>query len=86
VGIDQYIDQYIEYKGWWTNTGKRIEAREWALACAIEKGEISLNEVIDIECFDGSRKTILNSAVPIRDTNNEIIGAIVVNQDIIMSL
>jgi PAS domain S-box-containing protein len=76
------IDRYGEYKGWWAGTGKRIEADEWALARAITKGETSLDEVIDIECFDGSRKTILNSAVPIRGPGRQIVGAIVVNQDI----
>jgi len=75
-------DQYGEYKGWWADTGKPIAADEWALARAIRHGETSLNEVIDIECFDGARKTILNSAVPIRADGNEIAGAIVVNQDI----
>ena len=76
------INQYGEYKGWWADSGKKIEGEEWALARAITKGETSIGEVIDIECFDGSRKTILNSAVPIRDRNQEMMGAIVVNQDI----
>ncbi len=76
------IEQFGEYKGWWADSGKRIEASEWGLARAIAKGETSLNEVIDVECFDGTRKTILNSAVPMRNEQQEIIGAICVNQDI----
>ncbi|HEX7372908.1 MAG TPA: PAS domain S-box protein, partial [Thermodesulfobacteriota bacterium] len=76
------IDQYREYKGRWADTGKRIEAEEWALARAVQKGETSLNEVVEIECFDGRRKTILNSAVPLRGPGQEILGAIVVNEDI----
>lgn len=76
------VERYGEYKGWWADTGKRIEAQEWAPARAIRKGEVSLNEVIDIECFDGTRKTILNSAIPLRDAQRGIVGAIVVNQDI----
>lgn len=76
------VEEYGEYKGWWTDTGKRIEPEEWALARAIRKGETSLNEVIDIECFDGTRKTIYNSAMPIKDEMDNIIGAIVVNEDI----
>jgi hypothetical protein len=46
------------------------------------RGETSLDEVIDIECFDGTRKTILNSALPIRGRDGSITGAIIVNQDI----
>jgi two-component system cell cycle sensor histidine kinase/response regulator CckA len=76
------VDQYGEYKGWWPATGKRIQADEWALARAITRGETSLEEEIEIECFDGTRKTILNSALPIRDAEQSVVGAIVVNQDI----
>lgn len=76
------IGGYGEYKGWWADSGKLIEPEEWALARAIQKGETSLDEVIEIECFDGTRKTILNSALPIRGTDGDITGAIVVNQDI----
>ena len=76
------IDQFDEYKGWWADTGKQIEPEEWAVTRAVRKGEISLNEEIEIECFDGSHKIIHNSAVPIRDDTQEIIGAFVVNEDI----
>jgi PAS domain S-box-containing protein len=76
------IDQFEEYKGWWVDTGKRIEPEEWAAARAVLKGETSINEEIEIECFDGSHKIILNSAAPIRDERQEILGAFIVNQDI----
>ncbi|KAB2826841.1 MAG: PAS domain S-box protein, partial [Candidatus Dadabacteria bacterium] len=76
------IEQYGEYKGWWLASGKRIEPEEWAAARAIIKGEVSLNEEIMIECFDGSNKIILNSALPIRDSAGDITGAIIVNEDI----
>jgi two-component system cell cycle sensor histidine kinase/response regulator CckA len=75
-------DQYDQYKGWWADTGRRIEAHEWGAVRAIQRGETSLNEVVDIECFDGTRKTILHSAVPLRDAGLRLIGAIVLNEDI----
>lgn len=74
--------QFGEYRGWWANTGKPIAADEWAAARAITKGETSIEEVIDIECFDGSRKTILNSALPLRNDSGQVTGAIIINQDI----
>ncbi len=61
------LDRLEEYKGWRADSGKRIESHEWAFARAFSKGETTLEEVIDIECFDGSRKTILNSAAPVDD-------------------
>ncbi len=76
------VDEFGEYKGWWADTGAPIEAHDWAAARAIEKGETSVEEVIDIECFDGTRKTILNSAMPIRNGDGKVVGAIIVNQDI----
>jgi len=76
------IDQYGEYKGWWADTGKPIAPEEWAVARAVMKGETSLNELVDIECFDGTRKTILNSAIPLHGSDGEITGAFIVNQDI----
>jgi PAS domain S-box-containing protein len=76
------IEQFDAYKGWWADTGKKIEPEDWAIARAIRKGETSLNEEIEIECFDGSRKLILNSAIPIRDDRGRIIGAFIINEDI----
>ena len=76
------IDQYAEYKGWWLSTGKQIPPEDWAAARAITKGETSINEEVEIECFDKTRKIILNSALPIRNVKQEIVGAIIVNQDI----
>lgn len=76
------IDRLDEHKGWWHDTGKRIEAHDWALARAIERGEISLDEIIDIECFDGSRKVISHSALPLHDEKGAVAGAVVVCKDI----
>ena len=76
------VERFGEYKACWSGTGKRLTARDWGLARAIAHGEISHNEMLDIECFDGSRKTILNSAMPIRGEDGTIRAAIAVNQDI----
>ena len=75
-------EEFGEYKGWWADSGKPIAPNEWAAARAIQKGETSLDEMIEIECFDGSRKTILNSALPVRGADGTVLGAIIVNQDI----
>lgn len=76
------VEQFGEYKGWWLDSGKRIEPHEWSAARAIEKGEISIEEEIEIECFDGTHKIILNSSLPLRRSDGSISGAIIVNQDI----
>jgi len=74
--------RFHEYKAWWADTGIALGPDDWAVARAIRNSEASLNEVLDIECFDGSRKTILNSAVPMRDATGQVIGVVVLNEDI----
>ena len=76
------VEQFGEYKGWWADTGREIRPEEWAAARAFSKGETSINEKIVIQCFDGSRRTILNSAVPLFDAEGRVNGAVIVNQDI----
>jgi signal transduction histidine kinase len=71
-----------QYKGWWLSTGQPIAADEWAAARAIRNGETSIDEEVEIECFDKTRKIIQNSAVPLYDRERRITGAIIVNQDI----
>ncbi len=76
------VSQYGEYKGWWVDSGKPIAADEWALARGVTRGEASTGELVRIQCFDGSFKTLINSAAPLRDESGAITGAIVVNEDI----
>src|SRR4029077_7170408 len=71
-------ERYAESNAWWHATGERVTSGEWASARALLNGDISVNEVIEIEAFDGVRKIIQNSAVPIRDPNGRITGAVVV--------
>jgi PAS domain S-box-containing protein len=70
-----------EYKGWRRDSGKRLESTDWAGARAL-RGETVLGETIDIERFDGVRATIINSSVPIRDTEGRVSGQLTVEQDI----
>jgi len=76
------IDRYGEYKGWWMDSGEPIEPGQWAAARAIRGGESSINELIEIEAFNGTRKIMLHSAVPLFDEHRKVSGAVVVNQDI----
>jgi signal transduction histidine kinase len=76
------IAQFGEYRGWWVDSGKLIAPEDWAMARAIRQGQTSTGELVRIQCFDGSFKTIINSAAPLRDEAGNIAGAIVVNEDI----
>ena len=76
------LEHYDEYKGWWEESGKEVGHDGWTLARAVQEGETSQAEVVNIEAFDGERRTIIMYATPLMDAQNRIIGAIEVNQDI----
>lgn len=69
-------------RGWRPGARDPLRSDEWAWVRAIARGQTILAEEIDIETRDGSRRTILNSALPIRGMDGAVIGAVVVNQDI----
>jgi PAS domain S-box-containing protein len=75
-------ERRAQSKGFWHDSGKRIAPTEWASVRALSEGETSLDELIDIETFDGKSKTIRNSAAPIRNAEGLIVGAVFVNEDV----
>jgi two-component system, LuxR family, sensor kinase FixL len=81
VPLSESVEGYKVYRGWWSDTGKELEAAEWGLARAL-KGETSVGDVIDIARFDGKQGTIINSAAPIYDRDGQFLGAVAVAQDI----
>lgn len=76
------LEHYGEYKGWWEKSGQEVGPGGWTLARAVNQGETSEAEIVNIEAFDGQRRTIIMYATPLFDAQNKIIGAIEVNQDI----
>jgi len=75
-------ERYARTTAFWHTSGKLIAPTEWASVRALREGKTSLNELIDIETFDGQRKTIQNSAAPIRNADGLIVGSVVVNEDV----
>ncbi|RQW77446.1 MAG: PAS domain S-box protein [Methanothrix sp.] len=76
------LPEFGEYKAWRADTGEQIKAEDWAGGLAITQGKVTLNEELEIEAFDGARRIILNSAIPLGTEEDGLAGAIVVNQDI----
>ncbi|HNU73026.1 MAG TPA: PAS domain-containing protein, partial [Thermodesulfobacteriota bacterium] len=75
-------DQSGGYKSILTATGKEIVLDQWASARALVLSETVLNENIEIQCPDGTQKQILTSAIPLRDVKQQVLGALVINQDV----
>jgi two-component system cell cycle sensor histidine kinase/response regulator CckA len=76
------IDDFGQFRAWRTDTGELLTPEGWAATRAIRYGETVINEVLQIEAFDGAPRTILNSAVPLRGLDGEIVGAITLTQDV----
>jgi PAS domain S-box-containing protein len=66
----------------WKTIEPANEPHRRALSHALTTGAPSLNETLDLECLDGTKKTIRNSSVQIKDEAGNILGAIVLNEDI----
>ncbi|MCW5214679.1 diguanylate cyclase, partial [Desulfobulbus sp. US5] len=76
--------EFEESKTWWRGTGESDSPAEWAIPLVIQNKnkDRSHKEKIEIECFDGTHKTISHWAVPVLDADKNIEGAVAVNQDI----
>ncbi|MDZ7831616.1 MAG: PAS domain S-box protein [Desulfobacterales bacterium] len=63
-------------------SGEAITPDTWALAHTIRGGATILDELLEIDAFDGKKKIILNSTAPVLDEKGNIEGAVVINQDV----
>jgi len=75
-------DDYGDFVGWWDADGQMLKDEGGPLARALRHGETSHSERIRIRCLDGSEKTILASASPLRHLDGRIAGAVVLVQDV----
>lgn len=70
------------YQAWFAGTGRRVEPGGRAIARALATGEEITDEELDIVAVDGARRTLLNSAYPIRDAGGKLAGAVAVHVDV----
>ncbi len=63
-------------------TGAEIAEDDWPLVRAARRGETTTSRAIDVEAFDGVRRTLVLSAVPLRDAAGRVIGAVSVHVDV----
>jgi PAS domain S-box-containing protein len=69
----------------WAATSEPVRLEDWAGNRAIQRGESVFGEEIQLQTPDGSRKTVLISAVPLRDPYGEILGSVTIGEDITAS-
>jgi two-component system cell cycle sensor histidine kinase/response regulator CckA len=76
------LDQLPAYNSRWAASGQPVQPNEWGVAQALESGESILNQEITIDIPGGGQKTIVNSALPIRDAEGQTVGALNLSEDV----
>ena len=76
------MSEYGIFKAWRLPAREPVKAEDWALVKSIRDGVTIVDELLEIEAFDGKRKTILNYSTPVLNDRGDIDGAIVVMLDI----
>jgi len=69
---------------WWEAIGPINGPHRWALSHVLTTGVPAQHETFDFECLDGTKKTIRNLTIPVKNEDGVILGAIVLNEDITM--
>ncbi len=80
--VPRSLEEYRLFRGWWTDSWRPVAPEDWPLVRALTHGATTRDLEIQIEAFDGQRKTTLNTAMPIRDHHGRIVGALGVVRDI----
>ncbi|MFZ3046156.1 MAG: PAS domain S-box protein, partial [Desulfatirhabdiaceae bacterium] len=76
--------EYGVFKARRLPSGEEIATDDWALAQTVKTGMTVVDEMLEIDAFDGTKKIILNYTAPVLDDAGTIQAAIVVNHDITM--
>jgi PAS domain S-box-containing protein len=71
-----------EFLGWWDHDGQLMKASRGPMARSLRTGESSDHELTQIQCFDGTTKSVLSSASVLRSLDGTVVGVAVVIQDV----
>lgn len=75
-------EQYGVFKARRLPAREELAPEDWALAHTIQEGVTVLDEMLEIEAFDGKKKVILNFTAPVFDANGKVEAAVIINLDI----
>ena len=75
-------EEYGVFKARRLPSRKEIQPQDWALVKTINQGVTIMDEMLEIDALDGSKKIILNYTAPVLDAEGKVEAAVVVNLDI----
>ena len=77
------IPDYAQWRGWWPETGERIQPEEWTLSQALLERQAVTGQLMEIERFDGrGRRFLMNASAPVFDAAGELIAAVAAQTDV----
>ncbi len=74
--------EYGVFKARRLPSGEEISPEDWAMARTIREGITVIDELLEIDTFDGQKKIILNYSAPVVDDSGTMLGAIAMNQEV----
>lgn len=75
-------DEYRVFRARRMPSGEPVAPDDWALNHTINEGVTVVDEMLEIDAFDGERRVILNYTAPVVDESGNVEAAIIINQDI----
>lgn len=75
-------EKWSDFKGWWLQNGQRLRPEDWAAARVLDGRAVHADDLVEIEAFDGQRRIISNSAVPVYDHEEKLQAILIVNVDV----
>ena len=72
---------YGELLDWWDSSGQLLKDAGGPVARALH-GTASHNQILQIRCIDGTTKSVFVTASPLLGSGKQIMGAVVVLQDV----
>lgn len=76
------MDEYGIYKARRYPSMEELAPEDWSLVRTIREGVTMVDQMLEIDAFDGNKKIILNDTVPLLDDDGNVEGAIILNRDI----
>ncbi len=75
-------EEYGVFKARRMPSMQEIEPDDWALMHTVNEGATIVDEMLEIDAFDGKKKTILNYTAPVFNDKGKVESAVIVNLDI----
>jgi PAS domain S-box-containing protein len=80
--VTQGAEDFRVLKAWRPGAAPEGKPFEWRFSQVLVTGQPRIEEELEIEAFDGVRRTVLTSALPIRGAGGEVAGAVSVQVDV----